>query len=353
MMTGLKKAYWGSAKGVAQDQERRRTQEMAGRGASPEVRQAAAERRRQVSQLRLRGLTFEAIGKQLGISRNLAYKHYRRGLRLIPAAAVDEMRNLEGERITDARRRIYTELAGRPNPKFPNDPTKTIRPSPRLVLRLIDTVLKISHHEALLYGLYAPRNVQAKSPPVQPVSDDELDRQLARLTDAEQDEFMRLHRKMDGRGVDLGPEDDYEVEARAAAAKAWCAANPERGTELELRIIELKPGHERWEQPEVFSYLARNDQGQLRDLIQKARTRMDAGMRPVESDKRPEVQTPSATSNGQDHTPSPVATAPASPSAKLEFQPCPKCGRFPRLDEEPIYINMIPVWHRDCRRIGG
>ena len=40
---------------------------MAGRGASAEVRQAAAERRRQVMQLRLSGSTFEAIGKHVGL----------------------------------------------------------------------------------------------------------------------------------------------------------------------------------------------------------------------------------------------------------------------------------------------
>jgi hypothetical protein len=63
------------------------------------VRQAAAERRRQVTQLRLSGSTFEAIGKQLGFSRHLAYKHYRLALQTIPKVGVDELRKLEGERI--------------------------------------------------------------------------------------------------------------------------------------------------------------------------------------------------------------------------------------------------------------
>jgi len=148
---------------------------------------------------------------------HLAYKHYRRGLTLIPAAAVNEMRKLEDERIADVRRRIYTELAGRPHPKFLNDPTKTIRPSPREVHRLVDSLLKISHHEALLYGLYNQKQEQAELRRVQPVSDQELDRQLARLTDAEQDELMRLNRKLQGRGVDQGPKHGYEVAATATA----------------------------------------------------------------------------------------------------------------------------------------
>ena len=60
------------------------------------MRQLAAERQRQVVQLRIRGISFEAIGKQLGFSRHVAFKQYRRPLRLIPAAGVDELRKLEG-----------------------------------------------------------------------------------------------------------------------------------------------------------------------------------------------------------------------------------------------------------------
>jgi len=53
----------------------------------------------------------------------------------------------------------------------------------------------------------------------------------------------------------------------------------------------------------VFSYQTSDEQGQLRDLIGKARARRDAEMRSGESDIRPEVQTPPATSNGQDQAP--------------------------------------------------
>ena len=62
------------------------------------------------------------------------------------------------------------------------------------------------------------------------------------------------------------------------AAKAGCAANPDKRTEPELLIIEFKPGHERWEQPELFSYLASDEQAQLRYLIQEARARRDAAI---------------------------------------------------------------------------
>jgi hypothetical protein len=83
-----------------------------------------------------------------------------------------------------------------------------------------------------------------------------------------------------------------------AAAAAWRAANPKKSAELELRIIEFKPGHERWEQPEVFSYLTSEERSELMNLIQRARSRKDAGKRPAESEEHAEFQTPPATSNG-------------------------------------------------------
>src|SRR5579863_6828840 len=64
-------------------------------GASPEVRQRAAERQRQVLQLRIRGLSFDAIGKQLGCSQQISFKVYRKALRAIVHPAVDELRNQE------------------------------------------------------------------------------------------------------------------------------------------------------------------------------------------------------------------------------------------------------------------
>ena len=49
-------------------------------------------------QLRIRGITFEMIGRQLGCSRQRAYRIYTKALRAIPKASADEMRKLEGER---------------------------------------------------------------------------------------------------------------------------------------------------------------------------------------------------------------------------------------------------------------
>jgi hypothetical protein len=132
---------------------------MARPGASPEVRQRAAERQRQVLQLRLRGLSFDAIGKQLGCSQQIAFKVYRKALRAIVHPAVDELRKLEAERIADLRQRIWSELAGRPDPV---DSQKTIRPDPGTVVALIGQAIKLARHEAAIFGMV----VQPDAPPV-------------------------------------------------------------------------------------------------------------------------------------------------------------------------------------------
>jgi hypothetical protein len=119
-------------------------------GASPEVRQRAAERQRQVLQLKLRGLSFDSIGKQIGCSQQIAFKVYRKALRAIVHPAVDELRKLEAERIADLRQRIWSELAGRPDP---DDPQKIIRPDPATVVALIGQAIKLARHEASIFGM--------------------------------------------------------------------------------------------------------------------------------------------------------------------------------------------------------
>ena len=81
----------------------------------------------------------------------------------------------------------------------------------------------------------------------------ELDRPLARLIGAEKDEYLSLIGKMDGCGVDAGPEYGYEVEARAAAAAAWRAANPEKTPELDSGSSSSSCGRSDGSNPECFS----------------------------------------------------------------------------------------------------
>ena len=71
------------------------------------------------------------------------------------------MRKLEGERIVDLRQRIWSEPAGRPDPR---DPMKTVRPGPDQVMAMIGTAVKVGRHEAMIFGLDAPSKSDGASP---------------------------------------------------------------------------------------------------------------------------------------------------------------------------------------------
>jgi hypothetical protein len=166
-----------------------------------------------VVQLRIRGLTFEAIGKRLNLTRQAAHLLYKRALNLTPKADVEEMRKLEAERIADLRQRIWSELAGRPDPA---DPNRTLRPDPETLADLVRTAIRISRHEALVFGLDAPSKAEVVAAfSGQPVSDEELERQWNRLTSEEQDQFMVLLAKLQGRWVEPRALEDGAVETTA------------------------------------------------------------------------------------------------------------------------------------------
>jgi len=81
----------------------------AGGVAEPEQRQRAAERKRQALQLRCRGLTFEAIAIQIGISKQAAHRLYRQALREIPKAELTEEEKDEFMRLLAKIRGYYVE----------------------------------------------------------------------------------------------------------------------------------------------------------------------------------------------------------------------------------------------------
>jgi len=89
-------------------------------GSSAGARTAAAERQQQVILLRIRGVSFGAIAKQLGIAKPSAYALYKKALKLVPKADIEELRKLESERIADIRQRLGQ--AGRaPGPEGPDE----------------------------------------------------------------------------------------------------------------------------------------------------------------------------------------------------------------------------------------
>src|SRR5216683_7338867 len=118
---------------------------------------AARERERQVVQLVIRGLTWGEIARQLGMGdESTARKAFNRAIKRFPPADVELLRKLQSERLNDARRRVYTELAGRqePDPANPGQ-MRTIRPTIDEVYNGVDRIVRIEIREANLYGLDA------------------------------------------------------------------------------------------------------------------------------------------------------------------------------------------------------
>src|ERR1700746_1388308 len=158
---------------------------------SPEAIVQARERERQVLQLFLRGLAWVEIGRQLGMTSMGAIKAFDRATRRIPTRDAGMLRKLQSERLNDARRRVYAELAGRteqvPDPaNFGQMKTVTIRPTVEQVYGGVDRIVKIEIREANLYGLDAPKKSDVIAAVTgRALSDEELDAGLARLPSEE------------------------------------------------------------------------------------------------------------------------------------------------------------------------
>ena len=123
---------------------------MAGGGnrRSREAIVAARERERNVVQLYIRGLTWFEIARQLQLTgESGARAAFNRAIKRIPKGDVELLRKLEGERITDLRRRIWSELAGRADAEG-----NTVRPEPELVVDLVDRAIGVAfvQHTAAL-----------------------------------------------------------------------------------------------------------------------------------------------------------------------------------------------------------
>jgi hypothetical protein len=79
--------------------------------------------------------------------------------------------------------------------------------------------VKVGRHEAVIFGLDAPSKSEVLTAAVgQPISDEELGRQWDRLTPDEQDTFMMLLQKLQGRWVE--PQTDTSIETTATAVAA-------------------------------------------------------------------------------------------------------------------------------------
>jgi len=258
------------------------------------------ERERNIVALSVRGGTFAQIARQLGLDESTVRKAWHRALKRWPKPDVEAMRLMASERIAAMREKIWGELADRPDP---NDSAKTIS-SDIPVTELIDRALKIYRHEAVLFGLDAPSKQQVASTVIgQPISDEELDRQLARLTEEELDTFMRLTAKLQGRWVEPPPPPSIETTAWVVSTVSESEPSTP-GSEAEQRPVQ----------------------------IEQCVARQDAI---PERSARPRPQS--------------IRDTLATPTSRLDFQPCPKCGRYAGPNEAATYNNGVPTFHQNCR----
>lgn len=156
---------------------------------------AARERERTIVSLYARGANLSQIGRQLGLGESTVRMAFNRAVKRLPKTDVEALRKLQAERIHQMRLKVWTELSKGGD----------TAPSELPVTELIDRAIKIERHEALLFGLDAPAKQQVdyrNGGSAQAISDEELDIQLARLTDEERETYMRLTAKMQGRWVE-------------------------------------------------------------------------------------------------------------------------------------------------------
>jgi hypothetical protein len=135
-----------------------------------------------------------------------------------PGIITRHLLNVDHLRLSDLRQRLWSDLAGKPDP---NDPTKTIRPEGETLATLINAALRISRHEAMVFGLDAPTKSEVMAAVTgQTVTDEELDIWLGRLTPQERETFMMLLAKAQGRWVAPPAIDEGSVETTATTVQS-------------------------------------------------------------------------------------------------------------------------------------
>jgi Stage III sporulation protein D len=118
------------------------------RGRDPVARQVAAARKAQILELRLRRVTFEQIGKMMGISKQAAHKNYTSALNELPNKLARRVRKEELE-VLDRLDAEFWRIISSPAAKE----------DPDLVLRAGGRILDTQTRRAKLLGLESPEQI--------------------------------------------------------------------------------------------------------------------------------------------------------------------------------------------------
>jgi hypothetical protein len=146
---------------------------------------------------------------------------FGRAVKRIPPKDRHLLRKMQSERFADYRRRLFGELAGREKSDPANPGQKVVvRPEVAEVDALVARLAAIDRQEADLYGLNAKRSDEPTIVVNQPISEEEMDIQLARLTEAEKDTLMMLVAKMQGRWVEPPSLEEGSIETTATTMRS-------------------------------------------------------------------------------------------------------------------------------------
>ena len=135
-------------------------------------------------------------------------------LKRLPAADVEAMREAQGERADLVRQKIWAEISGRRDSSG-----KVVLPTTEQLNDLMDRALKIDRARGDPFRTRRAGQVCNRFCGRGP-SAEEIDIRLARLTPpAEQNAFMKLVAKMEGRWVEPVAIEDGSIETTATAVK--------------------------------------------------------------------------------------------------------------------------------------
>lgn len=130
----------------------------------------------EIVKLRTQGWTFEQIGAQYGITGNAAYKAYRRALALVPAEAVNELRETEKQRLETVIRELW-KIAHARHPYVSQGRVFDDLEDDGPKLTALAGIVRASESLRKLYGVDAPNRVA-----VSVVTEDAIDAEIERLT---------------------------------------------------------------------------------------------------------------------------------------------------------------------------
>lgn len=131
-----------------------------------------AERRAEMWRMRVNGLTQQEIGDHYGISQQAVSEQLRRAYSARPAAAIDEYRAIELDKMDRAERAVLEVLTRKHVTVSNGNIVMTWDPILREeipllddapVLAAVDRIVKIAKHRADLLGLQAPTKISVEA----------------------------------------------------------------------------------------------------------------------------------------------------------------------------------------------